>query len=216
MLGEPLTPDFVYLTDIKQTVAVGEVMTTSAPLLVNEKITFNSKLEATTLHRNSQFKVTAEPGIYVLVAKGTAGYFYEAEDSPVVVNSRKTVGGIYVPSDETTEPALYWHWSNSLRSPLQRQVYIAEIKKLPTFTSSKSNTPTGEYGFLTTLSYAGVANNQIKFVYREYKNQMARDAFTQEVSLDYVPESIFAYKSARFIVHYANNSQISYTLLKPL
>lgn len=211
--AQPLRPDFTFLTNVQQAVVVGEPFTSSAPLVVRQKIEIDKKLEATTPHRNSQFHVSAASGMYELVGNDSNGQFYQ-NLSLVNVGKRKVVGGIYIPNNETTNAALYWNWRVSVSS--DPKVYIADLGQVPSFKSCKIITPSSGQGFVATLTYAGIGDGQIKFVYREYFDDISRSAFTQEVSLDYIPESTFAYKSARFVVHNANNIQMTYTLLEPL
>jgi len=68
-----------------------------------------------------------------------------------------------------------------------------------------------------TLTYAGVAADQIRFAYKKFsKKGMATPAFTQEVILDYKPGGTYTYKGAQFIVEKADSTHISFTILRPL
>jgi hypothetical protein len=68
-----------------------------------------------------------------------------------------------------------------------------------------------------TLTYAGVAGGQIRFVYKEFtKEGLARPAFTQEVNLDYKAGGTYTYKSASFKVYSADSTHINFEVITPL
>ncbi|MBH0058964.1 hypothetical protein I6F65_18640 [Pseudoalteromonas sp. SWXJZ94C] len=215
-IGGIISPNYVFLTNVQQAVNVGEVMTSSAPLLEHKQVIISTPIKAETPHRNKVFNVTVEPGLYRLIAEDNEGQFYEAEDTVIDVNLRKGVGGIYIPNEKQRKPALYWHWEHSLKNSPNGVVYVAYFDDLPKYKSTNVIQASSNHGFVSTITYAGIAGGQIKLVYREYTDGLAREAFTQEVALDYVPESTYAYKNAKFIIHNANNMEVSYTLKTPL
>jgi hypothetical protein len=191
-------------------------MTSSSPLVVRETIVLASRLEAATPHRGKTFHVVAGAGAYALVATDEGGEFYESLGTQVAVNGRTTVGGVYVPEKALAPEALYWHWERSLSDWENGVAYLAPVVDSPAVRKSTVVMPVRGSGLVSTLTYAGVAGGQIKFVYREYTDGLARAAFTQEVALDYAPENTYAYKSARFVVHSADAVQVQYSLLVPL
>lgn len=65
-----------------------------------------------------------------------------------------------------------------------------------------------------TIEYAGKNGNIVKFIYSEFKDDMARDAFTREFSIDLSGESVAAYKGAVFEVIKATNSTIEYKVIR--
>lgn len=69
-------------------------------------------------------------------------------------------------------------------------------------------------GFVQTLTYTGLANNQIRFSYREFKDNLIRDSFSQDLSFDYEPGQEYGYKGARFTVHKATSLELDLTLIK--
>jgi hypothetical protein len=65
-----------------------------------------------------------------------------------------------------------------------------------------------------TIEYAGINGNLVKFIYSEFKDGMARDAFTREFTIDLSGDSVAAYKGAVFEVIKATNSTIEYKLIR--
>ena len=65
-------------------------------------------------------------------------------------------------------------------------------------------------GFSQELIYNGRVDNDIKFIYREFSNQLVRDAFTQEVQYDLELSSVIGFKGVRLEIIEATNSEITY------
>jgi len=72
----------------------------------------------------------------------------------------------------------------------------------------------GEPNFVQELIYNGRTGNQVKFVYREFSSDMIRAAFSQEVQYDLSQSPIIGFKALRMEVISADNTQISYRLIK--
>jgi hypothetical protein len=68
--------------------------------------------------------------------------------------------------------------------------------------------------FQQTLLYNGRVGNKINIGYREFSNNMARPAFNNEVEYDLSSSRIIGYKGAQIEVIEADNSSITYKLLK--
>lgn len=64
--------------------------------------------------------------------------------------------------------------------------------------------------FQQTIEYAGKSGTTLKFIYTEFINDFARDAFTREFTIDLEEGNIGAYKGAVFEVIDATNSSITY------
>ncbi|TAA45751.1 hypothetical protein EA655_05575 [Pseudoxanthomonas winnipegensis] len=70
-------------------------------------------------------------------------------------------------------------------------------------------------GFQQTLLYNGRVGDKINIGYREFSNDMARPAFSNEVEYDLKASTVIGYKGAQIEVLDANNSSITYRVLKP-
>ncbi|HZK28247.1 MAG TPA: hypothetical protein VFD00_12005 [Thermoclostridium sp.] len=71
-------------------------------------------------------------------------------------------------------------------------------------------------GFRYELVYSGVSGDVVRVMYREYKDDMARPAFTQELTYTLQEKSStkIKFKSAEIDIHSAGNNQIDYTVIK--
>ena len=70
-----------------------------------------------------------------------------------------------------------------------------------------------EPSFVQELIYNGRAGNVVKFIYREFSDNMIRPAFTQEAQYDLASSSIVGFKDLRLEILDASNTEIRYRLL---
>ena len=68
--------------------------------------------------------------------------------------------------------------------------------------------------FQRTIEYSGKRGGVLKFVYSEFKNGLARDAFTREFEADLAEGNTIAYKGAVIEVIDANNASIKYKVIR--
>lgn len=68
--------------------------------------------------------------------------------------------------------------------------------------------------FQQTLIYSGRIGNKIHISYREFSNNLARPAFSNDVVYDLEASKIIGYKGARVEVISADNDSIKYRVLK--
>lgn len=69
--------------------------------------------------------------------------------------------------------------------------------------------------FQQTLIYNGRVGDKINVGYRELSNDMARPAFNNEVEYDLKASQVIGYKGAQIEVLSADNSSITYKVLRP-
>lgn len=71
-----------------------------------------------------------------------------------------------------------------------------------------------EDGFKYELIYQGLDGNVVRTAYREYTENLARPAFSQDLSYTLEPNgsSSVRFRNASLTIHSANNNEISYTL----
>jgi hypothetical protein len=68
--------------------------------------------------------------------------------------------------------------------------------------------------FQRKLVYNGKSGNSLFISYREFVSDMARPAFTQDLTFDLAESDVFGFQGARIKVYQATNTQIDYELLK--
>lgn len=78
----------------------------------------------------------------------------------------------------------------------------------------KSDIPSRtENSFRAQIIYSGITGNTVKAVYREFSNDYARPAFTQELQYSLDESNIISYKSIKIKIIKATNSEIEFTVL---
>jgi hypothetical protein len=68
--------------------------------------------------------------------------------------------------------------------------------------------------FSQQLIYAGKIGNTIRITYREFSNQLARPAFSQELTYDLSGNNIIVFKQTKMEVKEASNSAITIIVLE--
>ncbi len=185
---------------------------------------------ASVQHKKHTFTFSIPAGEYLLHSKNSEGNFYAAiQPFTGLKNTRNGYGGVFVPyaSSEATE--FYWSWVPNVASAHQAKLLtpihgtigktISSLSENLSKTVSSSNYKSDYILAMPreTLTYAGVAGGQIRFVYKEFtKDGLARPAFTQEVNLDYKAGGTYTYKNASFKVYSADSTHINFEVINPL
>lgn len=91
--------------------------------------------------------------------------------------------------------------------PLQGSWYKEQIFE-------KSNNPSrGDNSFKSQIIYSGLMGNTLRAVYREFSNDYARPAFSQELQYNLEESKVIAYKSLRIEIIKATNSLVEFKVL---
>lgn len=225
-LGEVAAPEIIpgkFFVPTRSKANVGDVMLTAGEY---SKEASGSRLEAfrvensTTTranHKNKTFEFSIPAGDYRLHSITKEGKYYSSPKifSALNNNTKTGYGGIFVPFGSSAATEFYWNWNLDRQSAYQAKLTApisGSIGESIVYLNDQSSS-----GPRATLTYAGVAGGQIRFVYKEFTiDGLARPAFTQEVSLDYKQGGTYGYKDAQFIVEIADSTHISFTLLRPL
>lgn len=167
-------------------------------------------------HKTNVFTFIIEPGDYLLRNQNDEGGYYKK--SSAIRGTKLGYGGLFVPKNSSEATEIYWSWRDNQKN---NSIYLAKLAKpikgvIATRTSSLSDA-VGSKVPKATITYAGVANGQIRFVYNQFTDAgYIKPAFTQEVGFDYKPNGIYGYKSARFKVYKADSTHVEYEVIKPL
>lgn len=73
-----------------------------------------------------------------------------------------------------------------------------------------------ELSFKKELVYTGISRNVVSILYREFKEDIARPAFSQDLKYDLSESKIIGYRGARFEIIKATNQGLTYKTLKQL
>lgn len=76
--------------------------------------------------------------------------------------------------------------------------------------------PVATREFRRELIYTGRAGSAISLMYREYSDDMARPAFSQQLQYDLTQDPVIGYQGARFKVLSATNTEVTYEVLSTL
>ncbi|MFS2017383.1 hypothetical protein ACEN88_12495 [Massilia sp. CT11-108] len=148
------------------------------------------------------------PGDLELIASRPEGEYYAGTNTYYVMLGQRVPmgerGGVFVPSDKS-KPAVIYHFANGYRYGTKPIAYTP--KEIVRFTAES---------FRRELVYSGVSQNTLTLMYREFKDNFARPAFTQELKYDLSQSRVIGYKGARFEVVDAGNTAITYKVLSVL
>ncbi|NNH37744.1 hypothetical protein [Acinetobacter terrae] len=224
-LGKVIEPqESRLILSTKNIVSVGDVMLRAGEYskegIKLETETFNLKDSQTTSvkHKQHTFIFSIPSGEYLLYSQNNEGSYYASEQPFSGLKGTKDgYGGLFVPNGSPSATEFYWNWNKAPNVLFAHQAMLltpinGSIGKTSSALKNKNaSIPSA------TLTYAGVASAQVRFVYKEFTaDGYARPAFTQEVSLDYKPGGTYAYKSALFKVYKADSTSINFEIINPL
>lgn len=184
--------------EVGQTIVSKANVTKSVAIIVSNAVSETVNIPGTT---------TIPAGTIPLFASNESGKFYRDSRATYTMLGATVPAnaGIYVP-DDATKPAVIYHFALKY---IYGNTPVIGIK----------NTTTEKWGkdsFKRELVYSGVSQNTISILYREFSNDMARPAFSQDLKYDLTQGKEIGFKGARFEVIKANNTGIVYKVLKPL
>jgi hypothetical protein len=110
------------------------------------------------------------------------------------------------------------HQALSVDKPNATQLCVITILGAPNcykgkFEKKKKISARGS-SFQQTLIYSGRIGDKINISYREFSNNLARPAFNNDVEYDLAASNIFGYKGAQIEVIKADNTSITYKVLR--
>ena len=94
-----------------------------------------------------------------------------------------------------------------LNSYCKKKLSTKDVYYKTIFTSQQDS-------FQRVIEYAGKKGSIVKFIYSEFKDEMARDAFTREFEIDLNDGMTVAYKGSVFEIIEANNATITYRVVR--
>ena len=202
--------------DFPVTAELGQPLILRSKTLTTPAIRLEARVFVATQNRGVNFTVEIPPGILKKFGENNDVEFYKAEGMTstftVLGSTRKInqIGGVYVPRNQLTPVTAYWMTSDLPNTALTTAAPYATLTKTPDVIEVSSE------NFKRELLYTGISKNVISIVYREYVNDMARPAFSQELKYDLGEGSIIGFKGARFEVVKATNLGITYRVMAHL
>ena len=212
--GEPLS---AMGATVVNSPAVG--VTNSVELGQSMVATHNVAILPTSVRLAGEVRVAAK-GFEVVIplgrmrvdSRGGGGTYYRSDDGYLQYKgeSKPRMGksvGVFVSDNEDIDPKVYY-----IAGPADLRLYPLG----PTTYSQSKCMRVGATRFQRELVYTGVANNVVSILYREFTNDLARPAFSQELHYDLGQGSEVGFRGARFEIVRASNTAITYRVLKPL
>lgn len=111
--------------------------------------------------------------------------------------------GVIIVNDDYNNPKLFTH--NPTLHPLSRKIELKVSKTEQKVICSEC--------LKQEFIYNGKSGNTLKFTYREFINDMARPAFTQELQYDLADGNIVGFKGLRIEVVKTSNIDIEYKII---
>ncbi len=221
-----VTPDVASMTGERRTAQAGDYFLTNWPYV--NKDTVRSAKGGTVHGKNRKYFLglipLGGPNFDAIVPAGRAELIGRDKDGDSYFRLREPLdykyggwarklvtGGFVVPADSTASARVFWQPPEYSTATYVSAVPDQSLELQPaqkTHTYVEFARKDGK-----TITYIGLAQNQIRFVYKEFDFNSIRPAFTQEFGFDFVPEREFGYKDSRFIVHRATSTEIEYTVL---
>ena len=202
------TLNVVHTAEVGQSLVARRFLNTTSVIKVNQPVTHNINDGMTRL------AMVASAGIYDEIGSGELGEYYE--DKSFMVNGKLNdekksgyLGGLIVPPNSDMATHMY-------RNPQMVDANIPVQLASPVKIERLKKTVAHKDNFVRELTYAGVSKNVVTIVYREFANDIARPAFTQELKYDLGEGRVIGYRGARFEIIQASNTEIQYRVLKHL
>lgn len=155
-------------------------------------------------------KMVLPAGVYTLAAENNKGRYYQSRIGVTLlslgIRTQWEKGGVLVPSDGGP-PKAYWENDFGARAsgPAPGATVLdAGLEDL------------GSDGFKIQLLYGGLSKGTVSLSYREFMRDLARPAFSQELSYDLTDGEEIGFRGARIRVLKATNVSIRYMIIKPL
>lgn len=174
---------------------------------------FSEEIKQNPLNNRWTGTVVVPPGVLIKTAVDANGSYYESNNAKFMYFRGTTTCkcGVYVPTSQPANAVVYMFNDGSIGD----RGYDLGTKTV----DYRPTTPTEVFSkdsFKAELLYNGTAKKVVKLSYREFKNDLARPAFTQDLTYDLSEGDVIGFKGARFKVLKTSNSGITYKVLNNL
>lgn len=132
--------------------------------------------------------------------------YYSAQrmmQKDLMLGAMPSAGGICISKDSPTEILVYVQaghcvWNVTDEALIEPTTVVSETSP----------------GFVQELIYNGRVDDFVKFLYREFAQDIARPAFSQEVQYDLDDGPIVGFKDARIEIISATNTELTYKVIQ--
>lgn len=206
----PTIIDFPIVGELK-TVEVGESLVRKDKQTTIPSIDIEQATEHNLENLGRKFTIVVLPGRYTESGKDAFGKFYKSTEGKILVDGQSfpssLTTGIYVLDSDPKQTEIW------VRNP-NTALISYDAAGIP-FTKSVYQR-WDELSFKKELVYTGISQNVVSVMYREYQNDMARPAFSQDLKYDLSQSKTVGYRGSRFEIIKATNQGLTYKTLKQL
>ncbi|HOX14893.1 MAG TPA: hypothetical protein PLP18_02080 [Smithellaceae bacterium] len=196
------------------TIEVGESLVWKDKQTTIPSVDIEQAIEHPAENMGTKFTITLLPGRYVEKGKDDFGKYYEGKKGNLLANGQavntavsNVEAGIYITSSDPKKTEIY-----TLPANLRPLSYPKDdIPFIKSFSQKRD-----ELSFKKELVYTGIYGNVVSILYREFKEDIARPAFSQDLKYDLSESKIIGYRGARFEIIKATNQNLTYRTLKQL
>lgn len=215
-LGRTYTPSY-YSSSISDYPSIGEIKTVEVgeSLVWKDKqatipaIDIEQAIEHPVENLGKKYKLTLLSGRYVEKGKDAFGTFFEGKKGNILEDNQpvgESDGGIYVTNLDPTKTEIYF------LANLRPLSYVRDGIPFKKSLHQKRD----DLSFKKELVYTGISQKVVSILYREFNEDMARPAFSQDLKYDLSESNIVGYRGARFEIIKATNQGLTYKTLKQL
>lgn len=201
--------------EAETTAELGQPLISRSNSLATPAIRLTQSVSFPTQNNGISSVVQMAAGTFKKVGENAGGEYFKAPimTSTVSVFGSSNVsaleGGVYIPKNAVWPVTAYWMATNLPNGAFTTPM-AAKVERIPNIIEVSPE------NFRRELVYTGVSKNIITVLYREFANDMARPAFTQELKYDLGEGRTIGFKGARFEVLKATNVGITYRVLRNL
>jgi hypothetical protein len=192
-------------------VDVGESLISSALEEKHKSITLTRPISTNLVSLFATIEVTAQAGVGLFAGENKDAYFYIL-DKGRVKGFPERKAALLVPKKIETDTFQLCMIGLANVHTCEKIDQLAEGKDFSY--SEISRFALGS--FKQEIVYSGRSQNSITLLYREFKDNLARPAFSQELKYDISDDKIIGYKGARFEVIEASNVSLKYKVIQHL
>lgn len=200
--------DYPTVGEIK-TIEVGESLVYKDKQISIPAIDIEQVIEQNFTNFGKTYLITILPGRYVEKGKDLNGKYFEAPVGKTLENGRKLPKGtgVYVADNDPRKTEFYAmaNATTPLSYPREGIPFVKSVQQTR-----------DELSFRKELVYTGISQTVVSILYREFKDDLARPAFSQDLKYDLSESKVVGYRGARFEIIKATNQGLTYKTLKQL
>ena len=198
--------------ELKETVTIspGESLIYSYIKTTYDAIKLKESIRVVGKYNGFKNQYILNQGVLRSAYRGWNGTYYSRNNAVrQIVSASGTndlhAGGLFIP-DNGSNPSLFFESVRMVKEPINRAVDYEKVKDV----SLK------EKSFKQEIIFQGITGDEIKLSYREFKNNMSRPAFTQDLTFDILKDKKVGFRGAIFEIIKASNTELKYKVLSHL